>query len=101
MSCPSLPSGAVLARPKGCGGLHPPPPPPPEPSCLPPRGTPRGGGDVNLWGWLMLHPATGGLSATITSTGKIFIFGKNVLSTENIYNCVLDGQLITLGLSTA
>lgn len=47
---------------------------------------------------LLLHTATGGLSATIASTRKIFAFGKNVISIENIYNCV---PLITLRLSTA
>lgn len=72
MSSHSLPSGAVLAGPKGCAGLHPPQ------TLLPASpGTPRGGGDVNRWGWLMLHPATGGLSATITSTGKnLYIWEK-------------------------
>lgn len=69
------------------------PPAPPEPSCLPVEGTPR------LW-WLVVHRATGGLSATITNIRKIRMFREN-LWTEYIYSCVLDVQLISLGLSPA
>jgi len=93
MSCPGLTRGVVRTGPECCVGLRPPSPPTRLLGAPEAVGT---GGVVAA-----VAPASLGLSAAIAGTQKSFVFGKNILSTGNIYNCVLGEQLIALGLSTA
>lgn len=82
MSCPVLPREAVL--PKALLSFS-----PSKTLLLACWGDPKTMGCDN-W-WLVVHEATGGLSATITSTRKMCMFRENLWA-ECICICVLDVQ---------